>query len=297
MAEKDGGTNGGTSGTLDIPDLVVPVRRPSGTMGAVAQPPKPGPAPAAKAAVPAHGIDFTPQDDDLDMHIERDFTGPSSSASHSSRVPASGLVAKHGDASPRSSSGLEVTHRRLDAQRRNAVEIDEPSLLVKVLGPVLSIVVTGGAAVGLVRYAHKHGGFSPMAHLPHAFDGTSMTTSAVVSLVTLALAIALGFLGVRLRPRSWAFVASAAVLLFMALAMVTVALASTGENSAPPDGALLLPYMIPAFVALFGLGVTGRAASAFTREGVLPKLVTIPLAALAGAILFAAYEISRFGAL
>lgn len=293
MAEKNGGTDGGTSGSLDIPDLVVPVRRASGTMGAVAQPPKPTPAPAPKAAVPTHGIDFTAEDDDLDMHIERDFTGPSSSTSHSSRAPASGLVAKHGAAS----SGLEVTHRRLDAQRKQTYDVYEPSLLVKVMGPLLSLVVTGGAAFGLVRSVHKPGGFSPMAHLPHAFDGTSMTSSGVVSLVTLALAITLGFLGMRLRPRSWAFVASAAVLFFMALAMVTVALASTGENSAPPDGALLLPYMIPAFVALFGLGVMGRAANAFTREGALPKLATIPLAALAGAILFAAYETSRFAAL
>ncbi|AKU94438.1 hypothetical protein AKJ09_01102 [Labilithrix luteola] len=262
-------------------------------MGAVAQPAKPTPAPAA---APAHGIDFSPQDDDFDMHIERDFTGPASS-SHYSGAPASGPVSKHGDLSPRASSGLEVTHRRLDAQRKHAIEVYEPSLLVKVIGPLLALVVTGGAAFGLVRYAHKGGGFSPMAHLPHAFDGTSMTTSAVVSLVTLALAIALGFLGVRLRPRSWAFVASAAVLLLMALAMVTVALASTGENSAPPDGALLLPYLMPVFVALLGLGVTGRAANAFTREGIAPKLATIPLAALAGAILFAAYETSRFGAL
>jgi hypothetical protein len=98
----------------------------------------------------------------------------------------------------------------------------------------------------------------------------------------------------KLRPHAWALVASGGVLLLLALAMVTVTLASTGENTAPPDGVLLVPYLFPAATVLLALGVYTRGARAFTRGRGAARAGALPLAAIAGLLAFAAFETSRF---
>ena len=69
------------------------------------------------------------------------------------------------------------------------------------------------------------------------------------------LAIAIGFLGLKLEPRSYAMVASAGALVLASLAMVTVTLVSTDENPGPADGALLMPYLLPLAMLSLGIGV------------------------------------------
>jgi hypothetical protein len=76
--------------------------------------------------------------------------------------------------------------------------------------------------------------------------------------------------------------------------MVTVTLASTGENPTPPDGALLVPYLFPAAVLMLAIGVEGRAARLFARGRGAGRVSAIPIAAIAGAIAFFAFEASRF---
>ena len=89
---------------------------------------------------------------------------------------------------------------------------------------------------------------------------------------------------------------SGAALLLLSLAMVTVTLASTGDNPTPPDGALLVPFLAPAVLALLGLGLWGRAARIFTRAYGARKLGGLPLALIAGGLAFAAFEISKLAA-
>ena len=98
-----------------------------------------------------------------------------------------------------------------------------------------------------------------MKALPHAFDGTSATESGALALVSLVVAVTVVFVGLRIRPHAWAIVVAGGMLLLLALAMVTVTLASTGENRTPPDGALLVPYLLPGGLVLLALGIAGRA--------------------------------------
>ena len=73
--------------------------------------------------------------------------------------------------------------------------------------------------------------------------------------------------------------------------MVTVTLVSTEEHPAPPDGALLIPYVVPFAILMLGLGVAGRGPSLFLRGGA--RRASSVLAAVAGgAIAFAAVELS-----
>ncbi len=261
-------------------DLVVP---PPSKSGAFA------PARTSSSPVISHGV-AQDDEDDFDMHIERNIAGSLLPAATSSRsMPAGRTSGAHRTAS----TGLEVAHVR--ASSRAAVEDDEdlPGIGMRIVGFAVAGVFLAGAGGALVRFAHRSGGFTPTKVLPHAFDGTSAPESGVVALTALALAVALGFGGIKSTPRSWSWVASATAMMLLALAMVTVTLASTGENPEPPDGALLVPYLLPAALLFFGLGLGGRAAWLFAQRGALRKLGAIPVAAIAGALCFAAYEASK----
>ena len=103
-----------------------------------------------------------------------------------------------------------------------------------------------------------------------------------------ALAIVLGFIGFRLKPRSWAFVVSAGFMLLASLAMVTVTLVSTENNETPPDGSLLIPWVVPIALASLAIGLAMRARL---------RVAALPLALLGGAIAFAAFEVSKLASM
>ena len=274
----------------EVPELEVPL--PASARVPIAAPAVSAPPPAAPALskAPAHGISFdTPDDDDFDMQIERNVASTSLEMATSSRMSAAPRLS-----APRiASSGLEIAHVRPGSRRRAEDDDDAPpSTGARIAGFVISLVVLASAAFALFHFVKPHG-LSPTKLLPHAFDGTSAPESGVVALTGLVLAIALGFAGIKSTPRSWATVGSGAAMLLLSLAMVTVTLASTGENPEPPDGALLVPYLAPAALLLLGLGVGGRAAALFARRGIGKKLGAIPLAAIAGAICFVAYATSK----
>jgi hypothetical protein len=242
--------------------------------------------------VPAHGIAFdTPDDDDFDMQIERNVAGAALETAQSTRTSMPARMS-----SPRiASSGLEVSHVRPESRSRYVADEEEPATIgMRLAGfAVASVILTVVASV-LLRFAKPQGGISLTKLLPHAFDGSSAPESGVVALTGLVLAIALGFAGVKSTPRAWSWVGSAAAMLLLSLAMVTVTLASTGENAEPPDGALLVPYLAPLALLLLGFGVGGRAAALFARHGIPKKIAAVPVAAIAGAICFVAYASSKF---
>lgn len=271
--------------TDDVPDLVLPTPSRNMTSKAPVAPPPRISSPQITAPPPGNHkeIALTPSsddDDDFDMQIEREGAAimPMSQPMTTPR------------ATPRSSSlDLGAPLRTSGRPQRGAVE--EAALGAKVVGYLVAFAVFAGVAGVLVKIAHRAGGRPVTGLLPRAFDGSSTVHSGAVSLGALVLAIAVGYVGVRSRPRSIGFLASAAALLVTSLAMVTVTLVTTEENPAPADGLLLLPYVVPAAIVFFGVGLAERAGTLFSQSSAR-KAGAVPLAAIAGLLAFVAYETS-----
>lgn len=239
----------------------------------------------------------TDDDDDFDMQIERNLAGPSVSVMPAPRTSGQHSAVRASGGHRAAGTGLELgapsrmAREGADSERgmgRGA------SVIARLVGLVLSLAVLGGAVYALYRYVHRRGGIDFRIVAPHAFDGSSAIESLAIALASIAFAVTLGFIGLRLKPHSWLMLASGGVVLLLGLAMVTVGLASSGENPTPPDGVLLVPYLLPVALLLLALGVAGRAARAFSGGSTAGRVATIPLAAIAGAIAFAAFELSRF---
>jgi hypothetical protein len=232
-------------------------------------------------------IDIGGGNDDFDMELERGGAMVSLPPASSSRPMASSRPASM-SGRPGSLSGLEVSYRRLDPK---PVVDAGPSVGARVVAWVLPIVLAAGTLGALIKLAHHPEGRPLTSFLPHAFDATSTAQSGGFAGGALVLAIVIGFVGVKATPRSYAMIASAASLVVASLAMVTVALVSTEETPSPADGALLIPYVVPAALLLLGLGVAGRGPSQFIRGGARRTLAII--AGLAGGgLIFTAIEIS-----
>ncbi len=259
--------------------------------GPVSAPPTP--ASRAPAAGPQVAISIS-NDDDFGMEIERGGAMASLAPASSGR-PSGPMSSRPASVSGRpgaGASGLDVTYRRLDA--KPVVETG-PSFGEKLAAWALPIVVSIGTAGLLARLAHRPGGRDLMSLLPHAFDASSTVQSGGFAIGALLVAIAIGFVGVKATPRSYAMIGSAAALLLSSLAMVTVTLVSTEEHPTPPDGALVIPYLVPAAVLLLGLGIAGRGPSLFLRGGAR-RLGSAAAALFGGALVFAAVEISKLAA-
>jgi hypothetical protein len=307
--------------TFDVPDVSIPdldLRSPSGRPQAGPGSSTPASAPPPQARPPI--IDDAPFDIERGMSAERMAMGQHGPmAGAGAPMPSSGLDL---DAVPSSQRNIQAaapasermgpaagahappasqraTPARLELDRRrpqSAVEyVEEPAPLVqRILARMMALLGFAGAAAAGYMYIHRSGGRQPMGLLPHAWDGTSMKTAAAVSLAMFVLSMAFGIWGFITRPRTWGFVLAGGLMLLQSLGMVTVALASSGESGVPPDGALLVPWLTPAFLVLLGLGVSSRAATMWERGGWGRRLATLPVGAIGGAIAFVGYEISRF---
>ena len=307
----------------DVPDLVLPG---SSRAAKAMTPPASAVAPQAPtsvrtAAAAAFGeislaapsqksIAFdTGDDDDFDMQIERNFSTsvvpPQPSASRPSRPSRPSMSGVDRPLGPhsrpsfpnRASSGLELgAPQRLTARSERNVSSAEAGLGSRILGFFVALLVLGGTAFALLHFVHRAGGRLVTSALPHAFDGTSANESGAIALVSFVVAVTVIFVGLRLRPHAWSIVAAGGALLLLALAMVTVTLASTGENPTPPDGVLLVPYIAPVALLLLALGMGLRAARIVGRAYGARRLGGVPLAAIAGGLAFVAFEISRLAA-
>ncbi|MBX3198520.1 MAG: hypothetical protein KF894_10340 [Labilithrix sp.] len=247
----------------------------------------PGATTSRAPGAPNVAIDFKGDDDDFgSMEIERGGAMISLPPSMSGRPPASSRPAS--PSGRPAAPGLEVTYRRMPPV---AITPVGPSRAVRILAWVLPLVLASATLVGLVKLVHRPGGWRPMALMPHAFDATSTAESGAFAGIAFVLAITIGSIGVKVIPQSYAMVVSATGLVVASLAMVTVTLVSTEEHPSPPDGALLIPYVVPFAVLCLGLGVAGRGPPLFLRGGV--RRLTSALAAIAGgALVFAAIEMS-----
>ena len=272
----------------DVPELDLPAPRASGpsavnTSGArpVATSPSLDPAPGAIELGAA---------DDFDMEIERGGAMVSLPPSLSGRpsAPVSGRPVSASGRPLAPGSGLDVSYRRMDAAK---VASSGPALPHKILAWTIAAVLPAGTAGALAATAHRPGGRDLLGLMPHAFDASSTVESGALSLAALVLAIAIGFVGLKLRPRSYAMVTSGAMLLLASLAMVTVTLVSTEEHPTPPDGALLIPYVGPLAILLLGLGVAGRGPWLFLEGGA--RRAGAAFAGLCGGeLVFTAVELS-----
>jgi hypothetical protein len=223
--------------------------------------------------------------DDWDDGIER---GGGYEPAISSRAPA----APAAPASSRApaSLNLDVAYRR---QTAPVHEYEAPSFLEKAGGRALALLGIAAAVVPLVKYIHRPGRFFVTKLLPHAYDATSLAQAGTVAGVLLVGSIAVGYMGIKARPRSWSMVISAVVILLSSLAMVTVALVSTDEAPSPPDGARLIPYTIPLAFILIGLGVSSRGQYSYYDGGA--KRVLPFVAGLCGGLLvYIGIALSRF---
>ena len=229
-------------------------------------------------------------DDELDMEIERGGAMASLAPASSMRPsgPVSSRPASTSGRPGAGGSGLEITYRRLDAR---AVAATGPSTVERLAAWALPIVVLFASTGSLVKLAHRPGGRDVTSLLPHAFDATSTVQSGGFAVGALVLAIAVGFIGLKARPRSYAMLGSATAFLLASLAMVTVTLVSTDEDPVPPDGALLIPYVVPLAVLLLGLGIAGRGRPLFLQGGAR-RIGAVAAPLCGGALVFAAIEIS-----
>ena len=228
-----------------------------------------------------------------DMEIER---GGSTSLPpmSSGRPTPSGRPSMAAGTTSRSSlaagSGLELGSTRPRPARAQVRR--GPSAIASTLAWFLTIVSTAGAFAGLVRVVHGHHPARSFTELlPHAFDATSAKQSGAFALTALAVSIAVGYGGLKARGRSWAMVGSAAMLFVAALAMVTVTLVATDETPTPPDGALVIPYLMPLALVLFGFGVASRGIPYWHDRGV-HRLFTLVVGLGGGALVFTGIELS-----
>ena len=244
------------------------------------------PASGAPQSGPRREVAISIEDDDpLGMEIER--TGqPITMATAHSRRPATGGA---------SASGLEVAYQRSDLER--AVAPAGPSALEVVGSYAVPITGFAVAAAALLMLAHHPGGRPLLALSPRAFDASSASASGAVAIGAFVVAILLGYAGLKVRPRSYAILVASATMLLASLAMVTVTLVATDEHPSPPDGALLVPYLVPASLLALALGLGGRGIALFRRGGLGRRLLSPAVAAIGGAMAFGALELSRFGSL
>jgi hypothetical protein len=232
-------------------------------------------------------MDFGPAgaDQDFGDSLERGAGGggmPSSSMAPSvSRPPVS-----------RAPASLDVSYRRTDA--RPAPRAYEPATWEKILARVVPAIGFAAVFAPLVKTLHRPGAYAILKVAPHAFDATSTVLSGITSGVMLIASIAVGYIGLRRRiDRSYAMAVAAGLLLLTCLAMVTVTLVSTDEVPQPPDGARLIPYLVPAAILLLGLGTMGRGVRPFFRGGAR-RALSFVFGVLGGAIAYAALALSNW---
>ncbi len=250
----------------------------SGTKTSAAAPP-----PVAPPAPPqgsAYGSDF---DFDDEMEIDRNGApAPLVTASTAPRPLVKGRI-ELGDNAP-----------RYDRGAREDEELEpRTDWLSAILSTALVGMFAGGSGYALFRYVHRSAGWNVAPLAQKALDGGSATWSGASSLSFLALSITLTIMAMYAKPRSLAYGFSAlcAVVIGVTLMIITFSVGPDGAPDVPPDGAILVPWLL----ALIPLGVAFRmlrnAWSSSYVGGAKNRLHGVLFAAFAAAFAFAAIEL------
>ncbi len=163
---------------------------------------------------------------------------------------------------------------------------------VNAIGPVLQVLLWIGVLAAGMRFIYNPAGYNPMQLLPSAFDGTSMIISAAVSLVSVALCVAFGIGAFRGDKRTYGFLITALGFMLIGIAMITVTLASSGDMSAPPDGALLIPYVIPLVSVGWSIGAMEWGFWQWRTGIAANRGISVACAVGSGALAFLTIELS-----
>jgi hypothetical protein len=229
----------------------------------------------------AISVDLGYRDDDDGDQIERgggsDMSPPSGARPISSRAPVASM-------------NLELAYQRPGIGPASS---SEPSGLERFGGRALALAGIAAAVGPLLNWVHHTGKWSVLALAPHAFDATSLVGSGVFGGIFLVTSIAIGYLGIRARPRSWGMMASGVVLLIALLLMVTIALVATDESPQPPDAARLVPYVVPLGAILLGLGIAGRGQEPYLDGGARRALPFV-FGLAGGLVIYAGIALSNY---
>jgi hypothetical protein len=165
------------------------------------------------------------------------------------------------------------------------------------LGTVANLFIVGlgfaGAAAPLVRFVHRSAGWGLPSVCHYALDGGSAIWSGSASMATLALTIVLTIIGTYARPRSYGYLIAALGMLLVAISLIiiTFSVSPEGPPEIPPDGARLVPWVLPVIPFGIGLRLLRNAWASCEDREALPRLKGFCIAGLAAATLFIALEL------
>jgi hypothetical protein len=144
-----------------------------------------------------------------------------------------------------------------------------------------------------VRFAHGAAGWRLPSFFHWALDGGSAIWSGSASMATLAFTILLTIMGTYARPRSWGYLLAALGMLLAAISciIITFSVSPAGPPELPPDGARLMPWVVPAIPLGIGLRQLYNAWAACDDREAGSRLKGLFFAALSAATLFVAVEL------
>jgi hypothetical protein len=230
-----------------------------------------------------------------DMMVDRNGMPEPISVS-TTRAKAPPIVAHQLPHAGPSAMPIEVA-RPPPSRARISSEPEAPEVRPFDAGSVLSLFIVAvgfaAAAAPLVRFVHRSFGWKLPAFFHYALDGGSAIWSGSAALATLALTIVFAIMGTYARPRSAAYLFSGLGMLLVAISLIIIAftVGPDGPPEIPPDGARLVPFVVPAIPLGIGLRLLRNAWTACEVRTAGARLKGLLAAAASGATLFVAVEL------
>jgi hypothetical protein len=161
------------------------------------------------------------------------------------------------------------------------------------VGPLLHIVVWLGTVFGMMRLAYRPSGIDVTRLLPSAFDGSSVVASGSLSLGALGVCVALGISAFRGAHRTYGFLVSALGCMLLGMAMITITFSTSGENAAPPDAAMLVPFLVPLLTVGASIAMLEWAFWQWRTGEAGRRALSLFYAAIGGTLAFATVELAQ----
>ncbi len=166
-----------------------------------------------------------------------------------------------------------------------------------ILSTILVAALFGGAGFALARFVHRRAGWNVVPFIQKALDGSSALWSGAGSLLLLALAITFTIMAMYAKPRSAAYGLSAiaAVIIAITLMIITFSVGPDGVPDVPPDGGVLIPWLLAGIPLGVALRLVRNAWARCFEGGAKNALAGALVAAIAAGVAFSAVELV-FGA-